>query len=203
MPVSKRNYYKGVMETELRTINFKSEFQTREEETGEKVIAGYFIVYNQQTELWKGFFEEIAKGACTKSLGLNDIRALYNHDTNFVLGRKSVGTLFLREDDYGVYGEIIINDNDSEALNVYERVKRGDIDGCSFGFYSDYENEEYIRLTEDITKCIIKEVDVREISVCPFPAYPQTQISARKQGFERKVNFEKRKNELKERLRNG
>ncbi|WMI82089.1 HK97 family phage prohead protease [Anaerotignum sp. MB30-C6] len=188
---------------EMRTANFKSEFRTREEETGEKIIAGYFIVYNQQTELWHNFFEEIASGACTKSLNLNDVRALYNHDSNFVLGRKSAGTLMLKEDSYGVYGEIKINPNDSEAVNIYERVKRGDIDGCSFGFYSEYEHEEYIKLTDDISKCIIKEADVREVSVCPFPAYPQTQISARKQDFERRQDFEKRKNELKERLRNG
>lgn len=188
---------------EMRTANFISQFKTREE-NNKKIISGYFIVYNQPVELWHNYFEEIAPEACAESLNNNDIRALYNHDTSFVLGRSTAGTLLIRNDSYGVYGEIEVNPNDSEALNIYERVKRGDITGCSFGFYP--TDEEYIRVNDTVTKCIIKKADVREISVCPFPAYPQTQIIARQQDFgtyQKKYELELKKNRLKERLKNG
>jgi HK97 family phage prohead protease len=180
---------------------FKVDYKTREE-NNKKIIEGYFIVYNQKTELWANFFEQISKGACTKSIISNDIRALYNHDSNIVLGRNKSGTLQLMEDEYGVKGVIEINQNDSEALNIYERVKRGDISGCSFGFWPDKESYEY---GDDSTTVTVEEADILEISVCPFPAYPQTQIQARQADFqnEKQKSIEHKKALVKERFNNG
>ncbi|MGH2186177.1 HK97 family phage prohead protease, partial [Enterococcus faecalis] len=84
-------------------------------------------------ELWPGAFEEISPEAFNGSLS-NDIRALTNHETTLVLGRNKSGTLKLSVDSRGLWGQITINENDSDALNLYERVKRGDVDQCSFGF---------------------------------------------------------------------
>ena len=118
-----------------QTRSLQTELKTRAEPDGQDdmCIEGYFAVFGQETELWPGAFEEIAPGAFDNTLG-NDIRALINHDTTFVLGRNKAGTLELKADSHGLWGRVKINPNDTDAVNVYERVKRGDVDQCSFGF---------------------------------------------------------------------
>lgn len=150
-------------------------FQTREE-GGKRIIEGYFAVFNTETELWPGAYEEIAPSAFDKTLG-NDIRALTNHDTTLVLGRNKAGTLKLSVDSRGLWGEIEINENDSDAVNTYERVKRKDVDQCSFGFNILKEETDF---REDGTvKWTLTEVDLHEVTVCTFPAYEDTGIQAR------------------------
>ena len=174
--------------------------QTRSEES-EKVIEGYFVVFNSETELFPGAYEEIAPEAFDKTLS-NDIRALINHDTNLVLGRNKAGTLELKVDSRGLWGSIKINENDTDAMNLYERVKRGDVDQCSFGFNIIREDTEF--RDDGTVKWIIREVDLHEVSVVTFPAYESTGVQARmkeKEQIEQR-KLEKRKNELKERLKN-
>lgn len=110
------------------------QFRTIEDDNN-KIIEGYFAVFKEETELFKGFFERIEKGAFKNTLEKNNIRWLFNHNTDVVLGTTDNKTLVLKEDDKGLYGKVIINDKDTEAINIYERVKRGDITGCSFGFF--------------------------------------------------------------------
>ncbi len=181
-----------------QTRSIVSDLKTRAEED-EMIIEGYFAVYNTETELWPGVFEEIAPGAFDNTLS-NDIRALINHDTSLVLGRNKAGTLELKTDSRGLWGRIKINPNDTDAVNLYERVKRGDVDQCSFGFNIISEETDY---REDGTiKWIIKEVDLHEVSVCTFPAYEETSISARKKDFEdiKKRKTEAWKKRMKERI---
>jgi len=187
-------------EKELQTRSLQTKLKTRAEED-EMIIEGYFAVYNTETELWPGAFEEIAPGAFDNTLS-NDIRALINHDTSLVLGRTKAGTLELKTDSRGLWGRIKINPNDTDAVNLYERVKRGDVDQCSFGFNIISEETDY---REDGTiKWIIKEVDLHEVSVCTFPAYEETGVQARHKQVEqyKQKQLELRKNKLKERLRN-
>ena len=163
-------------------------------------IEGYFAVFNKQTELWTGAFEEIAPEAFSETLG-NDIRALTNHDTMFVLGRNKSGTLELKADSHGLWGRVKINPNDSDAVNLYERVKRGDVDQCSFGFNILKEDTDW---REDGTvKWTIRKIDLHEVSVCTFPAYEATGVQARKaevaQHQERQMQH--RKQQLKARLK--
>ncbi|MFA6808603.1 MAG: HK97 family phage prohead protease [Eubacteriales bacterium] len=187
-------------EKELQTRSLQTKLKTRAEED-EMIIEGYFAVYNTETELWPGAFEEIAPGAFDNTLS-NDIRALINHDTSLVLGRTKAGTLELKTDSRGLWGRIKINPNDTDAVNLYERVKRGDVDQCSFGFNIISEETDY---REDGTiKWTIKEVDLHEVSVCTFPAYEETSVQARHKQVEqyKQKQLELRKNKLKERLRN-
>lgn len=172
--------------------------QTREENE-DRYIEGYFAVFCQETEIWNGWYEQIAIGAFANSLKNNDIRCLFNHDSGFVLGRKSAGTLELREDSYGLFGKVKINASDRQAMDVYARVERGDISGCSFGFMPAAEEYEE---KEDGTHWIVKEADTSEVSIVTFPAYPQTEIQARKKDAEqnRKNRVERQKAELKKRL---
>ena len=162
----------GTMRT-MRTIS--SEFKTRED--GEAlVIEGYFAVFNSIYDMGCGMTESIAPGAFTKSLS-NDIRALTNHDSTLVLGRTKAHTLELREDSHGLWGKITINPNDRDAMNLYERVKRGDVDQCSFGF--NIVSEETDFREDGSVHWTITETDTHEVSVCTFPAYEETAVSAR------------------------
>ena len=166
---------------ERLTRSLVSKLETRAEQEGEMLIEGYFAVFNKETELWKGAFEEISPGAFDGTMG-NDIRGLINHDTSLVLGRNKSGTLQLKIDSHGLWGSIRINPNDSDAVNLYERVKRGDVDQCSFGFNIIREETDF---REDGTvKWTIKEIDLHEVSVCTFPAYEDTGVQARHKEFE-------------------
>ena len=158
---------------EMRALQLRSgEFQTRED-GGELTIEGYFAVFNSNYEIWDGASESIAPGAFDSSIS-GDIRALTNHDTTLVLGRTKANTLELKTDSHGLWGRVRINPNDSEAMNTYERVKRGDVDQCSIGFLIRSQETDF---REDGS---ITDVELFEVSVCTFPAYEETSVSARR-----------------------
>lgn len=186
-----------------QTRSLQTELTTRAEtESDEMVIEGYFAVFNKQTELWPGAYEELAPEAFNETLG-NDIRGLINHDTTLVLGRNKSGTLELKADSHGLWGRIQINPNDSDAVNIYERVKRGDVDQCSFGFNILKEDTDF--RDDGNVKWTIRKVDLHEVSVCTFPAYEETGVQARKVEMEQhqQRQLEHKKHTLKERLKNG
>lgn len=189
--------------TERQIRSLQSELSTRAEaDDGDKIIEGYFAVFNSETELWRGAYEEIASDAFTETLS-NDIRALINHDTSLVLARTKSGTLKLSVDSRGLWGEIRINEKDSQAVDLYERLKRGDVDQCSFGFNVLEEETDY---REDGTvKWTLRKIDLHEVSIVTFPAYADTGVTARKKDFEAdQLRLrDQKKFELKERLRNG
>lgn len=153
----------------------QSKYETREAD-GEMYISGYFAVFNSEYEMWPGAVESIADTAFDGALA-DDIRCLINHETRLVLGRNKAGTLTLKVDARGLWGEVRINPNDQDAVNLYERVKRGDVDQCSFGF--DILDEEF-EDRGDTVKWTIKKVKLYEVSVVTFPAYEETSVSARK-----------------------
>mgnify|MGYP000996659926 CR=1 FL=1 len=191
-----------MMSRETRqTRSLKTELKTRAEGEGDLIIEGYFAVFNRETELWPGAFEEIAPGAFDNTLS-NDIRALINHETRLVLGRNKSGTLELRADSYGLWGRIKINPNDTDAMNLYERVKRGDVDQCSFGFNIVREDTEW--RDDGSVKWTIREVDLHEVSVVTFPAYEDTGVQARRKQVEehRARLFEAKRRKIIERVRN-
>lgn len=156
-------------------------FETREE-NGNLFIEGYFSVFNSPYELWEGASEVVKPGAFTDCVG-QDVRALINHDSTLVLGRTKAGTLELKEDSRGLWGRIKINRDDVDAMNLYARVQRGDVDQCSFGF--DIERETFVDLGGGAYRWEIEKVNpLYEVSVCTFPAYEETSVSARKKQLE-------------------
>lgn len=190
--MNKRNSY--------RTARFK----TREEtETGDLILSGYFIKFDEVTELWPGYFEVIKREGVEKAIQNADIRALFNHDDSLVLGRTGNGTVILGVDEIGLFGDIIINKEDPQAIGAYARVQRGDVIGCSFGFIPiKIDTEE--RADGSYLDTIL-ELEIFEVSPCTFPAYPQTEIAARQKDFEsqKRANREaldKRKKEIKEKF---
>ena len=161
---------------EMRVMQLRSgEFQTRED-SGELIIEGYFAVFNSNYEMWEGASESIAPGAFDSSLA-GDIRALTNHDTTLVLGRTKANTLELKSDSHGLWGRVKVNPKDSDAVNTYERVKRGDVDQCSIGFIIRKEETDFSDGGE--IHWTITDVELFEVSVCTFPAYEETGVTAR------------------------
>lgn len=160
---------------EMQRRSFPSEFRA-DEHDGKPVIEGYFAVFNSNYDMGCGMSESIAPGAFTNTIS-GDIRALINHDTTMVLGRTTARTLELREDAHGLWGKIEVNPNDTDAMNLYARVKRGDVSQCSFGF--DIVSEETDFRDDGTVHWTIREVRLYEVSCCTFPAYEQTAVSAR------------------------
>lgn len=155
------------------------EYITRED-GGNPCIEGYFAVFNSNYEIWPGATESIDNHAFDSQLH-GDVRALINHDTTLVLGRTTAGSLQLRVDEHGLWGHVDINPNDTDAMNIYERVKRGDVDQCSFGFEITEEETDYRE--DGSIHWTIKGVKLYEVSVCTFPAYDETSVSARKDDY--------------------
>lgn len=159
-----------------RTMVCRSTQYRAAEDNGELYIEGYFAVFNSVYEIASGLTESISPGAFAGTLG-GDIRALTNHDTTLVLGRTKAGTLELREDGHGLWGRVRINREDSDAMNLYHRVQRGDVDQCSFGFLVLKEDVEYRE--DGSVHFTIREVELFEVTVATFPAYEETAVSAR------------------------
>lgn len=190
------------MERAMRQVRANiTHFNTRED-GGTPHIEGYFAVFNSVYDIAPGMSESIAPGAFTKTLA-GDIRALINHDSTLVLGRTKAHTLQLVEDERGLWGDIAINPNDGDAMNLYERVKRGDVDQCSFGF--DIIREDTEVREDGSVHWTIREVDLYEVSACTFPAYEATNITARAAERDniRSRDLAAWKIRMKERIKNG
>ncbi len=187
-------------EFERRAFCKDAKFNTRDE-NGNLYIEGYFAVFGSSYEMWKGAIEQIDQEAFVNTLKNDDIRALVNHDTSLVLGRTTAGTLTLNTDERGLFGSILINRQDQDAMNLYERVKRGDVSQCSFGF--DIIRQEIEEEEDGKVIFTLKEVKLYEVSVVTFPAYEETEVSARKKDYEviRQKKNELWRNEMKKKLR--
>lgn len=136
------------------------------------VIRGYAAVFNELSEDLGGFREIIAPGAF-RGAGERDVRALWNHDANHVIGRSTAGTLRLSEDERGLLVEI---DPPESAGWMVESIRRGDVSQMSFGFRTlrddwDYQDGGVIRTLELL--------ELIEVSPVAFPAYPQTEAALR------------------------
>lgn len=170
------------------------------EENGKKYLEGYFSVFGEPYQVWDGWVETIERGAFARYLSRgSDVKVLWNHDSNIVLGSTENGTASLQEDENGLFGSVEINENDSEAMSAYARVARGDVNGCSFGF--DIARQDEWWDDEGIYHTKITEVDpLYEVSPCTFPAYKATSVSARTK--ERLEDAKKRLEEYQEKKRN-
>lgn len=188
------------MEMERRNMTAAMTQYTTREDGGELYIEGYFSVFNSPYHIAPGVTEYVAPGAFAETLS-GDVRALTNHDTRLVLGRSKAGTLTLREDARGLWGSIRVNQEDGDAMNLYHRIKRGDVDQCSFGF--DILEEDTRYLDNGDVEFVIRKVELYEVSVVTFPAYADTSVSARAQQAEtlRRRRADARREEIRQKLK--
>lgn len=139
-----------------------------------RTIAGHAAVFNQLSEELWGFREVVAPGAFRKTLGA-DVRALWNHDPNHVLGRSKSGTLRLREDEVGLAIEIDPPDT-AMARDLVTLIERGDVSQMSFGFRTVTDSW---RMLDGEPVRTLEEVELFDVSPVTFPAYPETDVAVR------------------------
>ena len=148
------------------------------ESDGGTCIEGHAAVFDSWSETLGGIFpfkEKVRKGAFAESIGRDDIRALFNHDPNYVLGRNRAGTLELVEDDVGRRVRITPPDT-SWARDITTSIRRGDISQMSIGFV--VEDDEWSS-KDGIDTRELKKVRLFDVSPVTFPAYTATDVGAR------------------------
>lgn len=140
-------------------------------------VAGYAAVFGEEANIGGFFREVIARGAFAESLRTADVRAYFGHDRNRVLGRMSVGTLRLREDEKGLAVEIDLPDT-SDGRDAQVSIQRGDISGMSFGFNVRANGQEWDE-SQPIPLRTLLAVDLIEVSIVGDPAYDGTSVALR------------------------
>jgi len=139
------------------------------------IIAGYGAVFGSPTNIGDYFIEEIAPGAFTAAIGRDDVRGLFNHDQNLILGRNKAGTLRLSEDDKGLAYEIDAPDT-SAARDLMVSLKRGDVTQSSFCFIALREEWDD---TGDLPKRTILEAELLDVGPVTFAAYEDSEAGCR------------------------
>jgi len=149
-------------------------------EDKEPVIHGYAARFNVLSEplgFFQTFREKIRAGAFKKTITESDVRCLYNHDPNYVLGRTRSRTLELEEDDLGL--KYRNTPPDAEwARGLVVTIRRGDVDQSSFGFETIRDEWEFNHETKEVTRTLV-EVKLFDVSPVTFPAYLQTSVGVR------------------------
>lgn len=145
---------------------------------------GHAAVFNSRTRIgspsW-GFYEEIAPGSFSKTIGEADVRFLINHDPNLLLARNKAGTLRLAEDEVGLFVDAEMAPT-SYAQDLAITLERGDCSQMSFAF--DPIIEEYVRLADGEDLYIVKECRLWDVSAVTYPAYEDTDAAMRAAAFE-------------------
>ena len=171
---------------EKRFSNGHVKIEKREE--GQSVLVGYGAVFHREGDagteyqLWPGLVERVGTNAFNRAISeKQDVRGLFNHDANFVLGRTKSNTMKLSVDSVGLRYEIELDD-DAESQRIAKKIERGDIDGSSFSFrptavrFEELDNGTEVRILED--------VDLYDVGPVTFPAYEGTTAGSRSQSDE-------------------
>ena len=162
---------KRTIKTELRVI------KQNQEDDAPFIIEGYAAVFNSDSEDM-GFIERIRPGAFKNAIKSSDVRSLFNHDVNIVLGRNKAGTLEIKEDKKGLF--MVTHPPDTQLVRdmVLTPIERGDIDQQSFGFTVEKDSWEGLD-TDKPVRTIEKVKKLFDVSVVTFPAYQDTSVALR------------------------
>lgn len=186
-------------QTEKREL-LSSEIEIREMEGGLRTITGYAVKWEMKSVTmgyWRRFKEQFKRGAFTDSLTQDDQLALWSHDYSQVLGRTKNGTLRLFEDEIGLRFELDLADT-TLGDDTYKTIKRGDVDGVSFGFQM--IKEEWDESDPDNVVRSVTKAKLVEISPVAFPAYPDSQVSARSHDPYKQFVDERNQKDLRKKL---
>jgi len=155
--------------------------------------SGYAVLFNRWTSIGDLFLERIAHGALTKTLRDSpDVRALWDHETSLVLGRTTARTLRLNVDSKGLRFDLDLDPRNPTAQMALSAVERGDVTGCSFGLRVTSQTWEDDGPLPERT---INELELIEVSLCPFPAYTETSVAIRSPALDyayRRARFEQK-----------
>jgi len=172
-PLRVAHLFSTLRKVEGAEVRSKSEVVEKRSYNGEaralegRTVEGYASVFNSMSEDLGGFREIILPGAFKNALN-DDVRALYNHDSNYLLARTTSGTLELKEDDKGLYYRFEMP-NTSYGNDLLELYRRGDLTQSSFGFTVDkdswrMEEGQHIRYIESVSSLF-------DVSPVVYPAY--------------------------------
>jgi len=162
-------------EIERRTVQVH-ELRVEQREGERPQILGHAAVFEQLSEDLGGFREQIAPGAFARAVREDDVRALWQHDDRYVLGRTRSGTLSLAEDEEGLAVDITPPDT-QWARDFTESIRRGDVDQMSFGFLA--RRDVWVEDEQGEVIRTLLDVQLFDVSPVTFPAYPQTSVEAR------------------------
>lgn len=171
---------------ERRVVSVKP-LEVREADGELKTVSGYAAVFNTETVIAGLFREQIQAGAFADAIGRDDVRALFNHDPNFVLGRTSAKTLRLSEDETGLH--YTVDPPPTQwATDLVISIARGDVSQSSFAFSVDAE--EWVRAQKpgELPLRVIKRATLYDVSPVTYPAYEETSVSARSAAEENKAD---------------
>ena len=162
------------METEVR-YNPLSNVECRAEE-GKMSISGYAVRYGEPSQLIAGEFIEFIDKRAFDGVNLDETFLLYNHNSDYVMGNTRSGTLILENTEKGLFFSASLP-NTERARETFELVKRGDVNGMSFGFTVNKDSWDVTKTP--IVRNVTEIGELLEVSVVPFPAYESTSVSAR------------------------
>jgi uncharacterized protein len=169
------------MKIERRTFRVKEMRVNRAAKDGPPKIIGHAAVFNSPTDMgW--FTEQVAPGFFKNALATSDVRMLFNHDPNYVLGRTKAGTLRLEEDDVGLLSENDLPDTQF-ARDLAVSIERGDIDQMSFAWTTKADKWEKL---DDGTfmRTLLEAEEIFDTSVVTYPAYEATDVSVAKRSYD-------------------
>lgn len=141
-----------------------------------KTLTGYAAMFEKLSNPISGFREKIRRGAFSETIKKTNIKALWNHNTDLVLGSTGNGTLRLEEDNVGLKFDLDLPDT-QWGRDAAVSVSRKDVDGMSFAF--NVKNQEWDESDKSKIVRTLIEVDLFEVSPTAFPAYQQTSVTAR------------------------
>lgn len=162
---------------ELRV--FPLSLEIRAEEGQPPTLEGYAAVYNAESVDLGGFTEIIEPGFFENVLD-DDVRSLWNHNPDMVLGRTRAGTLSLSDDGEGLRISNQLPDN-SWGRDALVSIQRGDVDQMSFGFTVRKGGDEWHTAEGRTTRTLKRGgcAALYDVSPVTYPAYPQTSVQAR------------------------
>ena len=162
-----------------------NQFEARTMDGSKAVISGYASIFDRSSQvLGGGFVEQIKRGAFTKTLqergtqtSRDDIKALFNHSTDLVLGSKRAGTLKLSEDTKGLHYEVDLDLDITHHRSAFKMIERGDVTNSSFGFDVIEERWSVSENSDDPVLREVLETRLYEVSPTPFPAYEDSTVT--------------------------
>ena len=169
------------MKIERRFADFQK-IEVRKGEDGTARISGYPAVFNSLSQDLGGFKERIAPGAFARTIKEQDVRALFNHDSNFILGRTAAGTLRLAEDERGLRMDLDLPDT-QVARDLAVSMERGDVSGGSFGFNLHTDGDSW-QDSDEGTIRTLNSVRLFDVGPVVYPAYPDTDVSMAQRSLE-------------------
>lgn len=179
----------------------KTEFRTADnivaKDDEKMIVEGYALRFNTESHLLGEFVETISPGAL-ENADLTDVRCLIDHNSSYVLGRTVADTLSLTVDDKGLYFRCQLP-NTTYARDLYENIKLGNVNQCSFGFSIEEDGDTFERRSDGLFKRTVNKIkSLFDVSIVTYPAYEETDVAPALRSIKKIKDEELEQHRLKE-----